>query len=475
MHKLIRAIFCGVKISILLLALSFTLFAQGKNPVILIPGLTGSELRDKTTRDRVWFKTFKSKSEDLRLPIMADPAAMHDNLEATDVLRSIKIGIFPSIDVYGDFIKAMASRGGYHEEKWETPSDDGFEDSLYIFPYDWRLDNVGNARLLVQKVEALKLKLKKPSLKFDIVAHSMGGLISRYAAMYGDADLPAGTLKPQPTWAGRRDFDKIILMGTPNEGAVMSLNTLLNGFAIGGVRIDLPFMQDTSKFTIFTIPAAYQLLPAPGTLRAFDDKLQPIEIDLYDPKVWSKYGWNVLDDKGFASEFTPAEQKAAPVYFAAVLERAKRLHEALAATRGKSGGISFYILGADCTMATDAMVIYRDEAANKWKTLFKPKGFTRSDGVKITDDDLKAIMQTPGDGVVTLRSLDASTQAKKSGLPSVIASKSSKYICEDHNKLASNARIQDYIISVLNGKSSSSDDDDHRGNNNLQVDENKEN
>ena len=190
-------LFC-IHASILLTALSATLLAQGKNPVILIPGLTGSELRHKVTNEKVWFKTFKSKSEDLRLPLVADPTTAHDDLIATDAVRTVKIGILPAFDVYAGFIEVMAKRGGYHEEDWEKGSEDGFQDSLYVFAYDWRLDNVENARLLIRKVKALKLRLKKPDLKFDIVAHSMGGLISRYAVMYGDADLPPNGHKPKP-------------------------------------------------------------------------------------------------------------------------------------------------------------------------------------------------------------------------------------------------------------------------------------
>src|SRR5438445_37621 len=106
----------GARIGIFILALSFSLLAQGKNPLILIPGLTGSELRDKKTNEKVWMTAFKSKSDDLRLPILADPTKSSDNLVATDVIRSLKIGALPVYDVYGGFIKAMGLRGGYHEE-----------------------------------------------------------------------------------------------------------------------------------------------------------------------------------------------------------------------------------------------------------------------------------------------------------------------------------------------------------------------
>ena len=330
-NKLTRSAAFFAPIVIVVFALSYAAFAQGKNPVILIPGLSGSELRHKVTNERIWFRAFKSKSEDLRLPINADLSKNYDDLIAGDVLREVKLGVFPVTDVYGGFIKAMEVRGGYHEEKWDSPSDEGFEDSLYVFAYDWRLDCVENARLLIKKVEALKIKLKKPDLKFDIVAHSMGGIISRYAAMYGDANLPTGDAKPSPTWAGAKLFDKIVLLGTPNEGSALSLSGLINGFTLGGMRIDLPFVLDTSKFTIFSIPSAYELLPAPGTFQAYDEKLKPLDIDLYDPKVWSKYGWNALDDKEFAVEFETIKKEDAESFFAANLDRAKRLHEALTA------------------------------------------------------------------------------------------------------------------------------------------------
>ena len=436
-----NALRMGLRIGICLFVLSVSVYAQGRNPIILIPGLTGSELKHKTTGEKVWFKALKPKSEDLRLPISTSIDKMQDDLVPGDIIREIKIGPFPASDVYGGFLRAMEMRAGYYEESWTDPSERGDRDSIYVFAYDWRLDNVENARRLVRDVEVLKRKLKRPDLKFDIVAHSMGGIISRYAAMYGDAELPTGDRKAVPTWAGAKLFDKVILLGTPNGGSTNSLGSLLNGHMIGGLRIDLPFIQDSSKFTVFTIPSAYQLLPAPGTLRAYDEKLKPISIDLYDPKMWSKYGWNVIDDADFKDQFKPAEQKIATAYFTAALERAKRLHEALAASNGKTEGVSIYLVGSDCKTAIDGIVLYQD--GKNWKTLVRPKGFNRVDGSRVTDEELKKVMQSAGDGVVTQRSLE---------VESILTRQPVKLVCEDHNKLAANARIQDYIISVLGGK-----------------------
>ena len=451
-RKLTNSIALVVRLGILVAALSFSLLAQGTHSVIIIPGLTGSELVNKKTGKTVWFRISKSKTDDLRLPISANLERVHDSLMPGDILRGVKIGILPKYDVYGGFVDALIARGGYHEELWETPTAKGAEKGIYVFPYDWRLDNVGNARLLVRRVEALKRKLGKPNLKFDIVAHSMGGIIARYAAMYGDADLPAADRKFQPTWAGAQLFDKIILMGTPNEGSALALNSLLNGLRLGGIKIDLPFVRNMSKFDVFTIPAAFQLLPAPGTLRVFDDKLQPLDIDIYDTKVWAKYGWAPMNDKGFEKAFTPAERRIAAAYFAAVLRRAKRLHEALAIgpKDGKSG-VSIYLVGSDCKDALDSILIYQEKDSGKWKTLFKTTGFTRSDGQKVSAEDLKKVMIGPGDGTVTRRSLEAATEALIAKVVSIVFPTSSKFVCEEHDRLQTNSEIQNYVISILGG------------------------
>jgi pimeloyl-ACP methyl ester carboxylesterase len=442
----------ALRIALLTGTLALCAAAQ-HNPVILVPGLTGSELRNKDTNERVWFRPFKPKDDDLRLPLNADPTLMGDKLIATDALRDIRVAGFSVVDAYGGFIRAMIARGGYHEEKWDAPGDRGADMALYVYAYDWRLDNVGNARVLVQKVEALRKKLGKPDLKFDIVAHSMGGLVSRYAAMYGDVDLPAAGKKPQPTWAGAKYFDKVVLIGTPNEGAVNALNSLINGFTFNGVRVDLPFVQDTSKFTVFTIPAAYQLMPAPGTLRAFDETLEPIEVDIYDSKTWRKYGWDVTRDNDFTEEFDAPDRRVADAYFAAALSRAKRLHEALAAADGKASGVSFYTVGGDCRAETpDGLVLYFDKQADKWRTQFRPKGFTRWDGYRFSDADIRKAVLSPGDGIVPLHSIEASFESKRAGVTSIIGSEAVEKVCEDHNRQAANTGIQDYVIKVLTGK-----------------------
>lgn len=433
-----------------LLLLSIASFAQADGkPVIIIPGVTGSELVNEKTGELVWLKAARSKVDDIRLPISVNPARNRDDLVPGDILRSVKIGIFPRVDIYGGLIDSFKNQSGYREEYWDSPSERGGEKAIYVFPYDWRLDNVENARNLIEKVEELKKKLKKPDLKFNIIGHSMGGLIARYAAMYGNADLPAAGRKAIPTWAGAKHFDKIVLLGTPNEGSAYAISSLTNGYAVGGIQFNLPFVQNISEFDVFTIPSSYQLLPAPGTLQIVDENFEPIDIDIYDAKTWSKFDWNPIDRKKFANEFSVSERRAATAFFAAMLSRAKRFHEALAA-KSEPKGVQFELVGSECRETLDTIVVYRDAKSNDYKTLFKASGFTKIGGTKITSEELKPVMYGPGDGTVTQRSFEMRSQAKLGG--STLKARPAKVACEDHQKLGANEELQLYLNKLFSGK-----------------------
>jgi pimeloyl-ACP methyl ester carboxylesterase len=421
-------------------------FAQARPPVILIPGLTGSELINSKTGQKVWFKLRRAKGDDLRLPISLSPSGGRDALVAGAVIRDVKAGILPREDVYGKFIASLVVNG-FKEGRWDTPPARGYEDTLYIYSYDWRRDNVENARQLIRKIEALNRKLRRPNLKFDVIGHSMGGLIARYAAMYGDTDLPAvgGTLTP--TWAGAKHIERLIILGTPNEGSPLSVRDLVDGFALIGVEVNLPFVQSLSKYDVFTIPAAYQLLPAPGTVKVFDQDLKPLDVDIYDPAVWSKYGWSVIDNKDFEDEFSPAEKKIAREFFARMLDRAKRFHLALDAISTR-GTVPIDLIGSACKDTLDAFVVYQKKDG-KWDSVFKADSFETPGGRKVTSEEMKEKVYGPGDGVVTERSLLAATLSRSDGVQSLLSPSSTTMICESHSKLPSNAEVQAKVLSIL--------------------------
>ena len=424
---------------------------KGRAPIIIIPGLTGSELVNSRTGEEVWFKARRAKDDDLRLPISPVLSRNRDSLVPRDIIRSVKLfGFLPETEIYERLIDSLEKRGGYREANWKTATRADGTDTFFVFPYDWRRDNVESARQLIRQIQTLKRRLGQPNLKFNIVAHSMGGLIARYAAMYGDADLSARA--PKPTWAGARHFDKIFLLGTPNEGSILSINALLNGFSYIGGGLNLPFIQDISRFDVFTLPSIFQLLPHQGSLLAYGDDLKPFPIDVYDPSTWERYNWAIWQDDDFTKKFTPAEQRNAKPYFLASLARAKRFQEALDANNDEKIPVSYYLIGADCKETQNALLLIHNDKKDRWETRFKADGFTNAKGEKITSEQIKALLFTMGDSVVPKRSLVAETFATL-GRKAVLPIKSELFQCEGHSKLVTNPEIQDKLFELLDNGS----------------------
>jgi hypothetical protein len=241
------------------------------------------------------------------------------------------------------------------------------------------------------------------------------------------------------------------MLGTPNEGSTLALQSLVNGVALFGININLPFIQNFSRFDFFTIPALFELLPTSGSLRLFDEELKPITIDLYDTKTWTSYAWDPMEDKKFDKEFGAADRRRAGAYFAAVLRRAKRFQDALAAGAKGNPAVLIEVAGAECKDTPDGALVYQEKKKGEWKTVFKPVAITTSSGKKISAEELKPLLQTPGDSVVSKRSLLGLALAPVSGVESVLFPTGNFTECEEHNKLPANPNIQNYVISILTG------------------------
>ncbi len=139
--------------------------ATGKNPVIIIPGIQGSQLVNPQTGKSVWFNVRRDKDDDLRLPMTSNNLTRNrDKLVATDIIREVKLpGVLPDVEVYQGLIDSLKARG-YAEADWNKPQ---ATDVFYVFPYDWRRDNVEAARLLIQKIEAVK-RINQTLINVDI-------------------------------------------------------------------------------------------------------------------------------------------------------------------------------------------------------------------------------------------------------------------------------------------------------------------
>jgi hypothetical protein len=378
--------------------------------------------------------------------------ANKDNLVPRDILREIQIVKFtPKIEIYQKLIETLQA-DGFTEGKIDAPEAGGDADTFYVFPYDWRLDNVENALIFLEKLDNLRAKLNRPDLKFNVIAHSMGGLITRYAAMYGKTDFTARA--PRPNWQGASYFNSISMVATPNAGALSSLDSLINGFSLfGSGKINLPFVQNLNRADLFTIPSIFQLLPHGSTARVFDENLKPMKVDLYNPAVWEKYGWTAYSDDDFAKKFDAEEQKNAKAYFRAVLLRARRFHAALNAIPAVKNPVPMYYLGAECRQTIDGMIIRHDAKKEKWITEFGAVSYTKADGTKVTKEETEKVLLSPGDGVVSKRSLLASFVRLgnlRNGNSSFILN-TTPDACVEHNRLTGNEAVAKTLLNVLNG------------------------
>jgi pimeloyl-ACP methyl ester carboxylesterase len=422
---------------------------SGKRPVIVIPGILGTELINPKTGETVWPSAFRTSQEGL--PISANLEANRDDLVPGKILETVRLArLVPEIYVYRDLLDALRRFAGYREGNWQNPGADGDRDTFYVFPYDWRRDNVANARLLVQHIQRLKEQLQRPDLKFNIVAHSMGGLIARYAAMYGDADLPPDGVAIRPTWQGAAHISKIVMIGTPNEGSSDAFATIIEGYSITeGLRRRVPLLNKLTAADAVRTPSVFQLMPHRDAAKFLDENLQPIDVDLYDATVWKRYGWSALDSAEFRRQYNGNVEEI-DAYLAATLKRARRFHESLDAMEGSESPVVLLAIGGDCEETLSAPVILRDEKKNRWLTLTRPREFRTSAGVKISKQKVTDAMYAPGDGRVTRASLLGENLIKsRDRVTGFTLSRYAVFGCDLHGQLPRNKSLQDNALTAI--------------------------
>lgn len=374
-----------------------------------------------------------------------DLASNRDDLVPGKIVETLKLArVLPEVYVYRDLLDALRRYAGYRDGDWENPAADGYQDTFYVFAYDWRQDNVKNARELVRRLERLKSKLQRPDLKFTVVAHSMGGLIARYAAMYGDADLPEGDGSIQPTWIGAAHISKIVMIGVPNEGSTDAFATLVEGYSITeGLRRRVPLLNKLTKEDVVRTASVFQLMPHREAVKFLDENLKPLAIDLYDPEVWKQYRWSAIYSPDFRRRYgefggTNGRGDELDAYLAATLRRARRFHQALDSFEGSHSPITLLAIGGDCEETLNSPIILRDQKENRWLTLTRPHEYRTSSGVKISKRQMIEAMYAPGDGRVTRASL--------------VGQNLTRYVvfgCDLHGQLQRNKTLQDNALTAI--------------------------
>lgn len=221
-----------------------------KDVVVILPGITGSVLQ-KDGKD-IWalsgqalWQALRSMGNSLELLRLEeddpDAESLGDGIRATRLIAdTYQIPGLDKFDGYSAISKLIADnfqviQGNIYSDSEDTPA------NFYHFPYDWRRDNRATAkllqRLLEKRLHQWRTYNDNPDAKVIFLAHSMGGLVSRYY------------LEVLEGW---RDCKALFTFGTPYRGSVNSLSYLANGYK----EYCLDLTQVMRSFT-----SVYQLMP----------------------------------------------------------------------------------------------------------------------------------------------------------------------------------------------------------------------
>ncbi len=357
-----------------------------RNPVIVIPGVLGSRL-SSTDGGVVWgaFGAAFSKNvtdeqaRDIALPMQEGAAlsALKDNVQAVGALDRVKIkvlGLSVELQAYHRILATLGV-GGYRDQEIGEAGAIDYGDAHFTcfqFAYDWRRDLVESAALLdayiedrrryVQQEIERRFGLEDYPVKFDIVAHSMGGLLTRYYLRYGGAGLPEDGSLPALTWDGARHVERVILIGTPNAGSVDSFKTLVEG-----VRL-LPGIPQYNAAIIGTMPSLYQLVPRARHKAVVDAADRGNWLDLTDPGVWEEQGWGLANpalDADLAvllpDAADAAERRAIALdHQRKSIERATRFHAAIDVAAAPPRGLMLHLVAGDAVATNQTVTVAAD-------------------------------------------------------------------------------------------------------------------
>lgn len=214
--------------------------------VLVLPGIMGSELTDRVTGDVVWGMNLgtlvrgRLRQSLADLKVSDDDLAGRGRLRATRLLR--RVGFLPGLGGLEPYTALLA------ELRDHVPD----SRSVGEFPYDWRLSIASSAQALVSKaaehldswkkvVAAEQLPTDLNDVRLVIVAHSMGGLVARYAI----ERLGLHTV-----------VRRLVTLGTPFYGSTKAIRVL----ATGEGAPPLASARAARELAI-TCPGVYDLLP----------------------------------------------------------------------------------------------------------------------------------------------------------------------------------------------------------------------
>jgi pimeloyl-ACP methyl ester carboxylesterase len=152
------------------------------------------------------------------------------------------------------------------------------DETLLLCPYDWRKSITLAAAVLAGKIDHALAVHSDPEI--SLIAHSMGGMVSRYYLESGDFDQ-------RPGFGSVR---RLITLGTPHRGAPIALTAPLGLEK----RLFLSAAQVKQLVNDERYPGLYELLPPRGEPFVWDSKpdAEFTQMDIYEPGIATTLGLN---------------------------------------------------------------------------------------------------------------------------------------------------------------------------------------
>jgi pimeloyl-ACP methyl ester carboxylesterase len=225
-------------------------------PLVFVPGILGTELLDESG-SQVWGGAASlSRFSELEVTEKGPVKILH----AGGLIKQINLlGPLWTIHQYDGLLKTLQTLN-YKEGV-----------TLFVFPYDWRLSNFQTAEKLKAFID------NEPRLrnqKFDILAHSMGGLVSRiYVRNFG----------------GAARVERLISLGVPAQGAMNSLATMVEGW--GKIQNALAGGLNPVRRVLFSFPSLYELFPSYADCCRIGNESDYQAFDPMDIAVWKQNDW----------------------------------------------------------------------------------------------------------------------------------------------------------------------------------------
>ena len=232
------------------LALRTQLRAKPRGNVVVLHGIMGGEMTvfpEKESAQYIWLSYPRLAIGAVGWLRMTPEITSQFNIQATGILKKY----------YSEMLLELSA------ERWDARA----------FWFDWRLDLEKSAAALAQQIDSWF----GDSAPVNLVAHSMGGLVSRTYILNNPKRWGKG--------------GKLIMLGTPNHGS-FAIPQVITG-ALSIVRklafVDITHSRRQLCAILNTFPGSMQMMPSPLVM--------PDMTALYDARYWQAWGvaQNLLD------------------------------------------------------------------------------------------------------------------------------------------------------------------------------------